>query len=564
MVRQFPTEQEMDLLYDKIPADRLYLTAYSGLFRQSVSCSEGNSEMLVYLPNDAPHSRPGIMLLLPDGADPEAFLSVSGWIELAEAEKLILFAVTPLESWAEESRNLALVSYVRDLIIERSHYNIGKPLRYLVSYQGANAVAEQLVLTSPECLAGFALVGQVGLDEAQLQTLGAGNSVIPGVPMAKLSIPFALFTDAVSPENQAAIRFFIRANHLESAPYTRDGVQYYLPDRIYDDNWVQSENVAPIAVCENKALQYDDRKLPGRIWRELKKYYRNLDYGNQSTHVMRTMAEMGMTEHSCKFEGYTRKWLVYAPEHREGTRPLILSLHGGSCSQELGMWMSGWERTAKARGVYLAAPQSALRRLKGSMPHPAWNADGKSAAQDDFHFLLYVVEEVCRRYPIDRSRIYITGHSMGSAMTQQMILHYPELFAAAASNSGVIRGGFFGEMKAAEGKEHYKVPVMIQMGQRDIGGGTFEENADAKSTVAHWVHQNQTTGIDAPMEYSCGPFHHKVYQNKDGVPLVDYIVTDYKPHAVTAQDGLMYYDEFFCKFSRGRDGRLFYMGRPID
>jgi len=50
--------------------------------------------------------------------------------------------------------------------------------------------------------------------------------------------------------------------------------------------------------------------------------------------------------------------------------------------------------------------------------------------------LMGMLEQVCAAYPVDRSRIYITGNSMGGFGTWGMLQEYPDYFAAAVPLCG--------------------------------------------------------------------------------------------------------------------------------
>jgi len=106
--------------------------------------------------------------------------------------------------------------------------------------------------------------------------------------------------------------------------------------------------------------------------------------------------------------------------------------------------------------------------------------------------VLAAIDDACRKYPIDRDRIYVFGTSMGGAATWYLASHYPDVFAGAAPACGYcdyrlwnMAGGRTYHMyeweKASwkarcaaflvENLEH--TPVCIQHGGRDrtTGGG---------------------------------------------------------------------------------------------
>jgi predicted peptidase len=50
---------------------------------------------------------------------------------------------------------------------------------------------------------------------------------------------------------------------------------------------------------------------------------------------------------------------------------------------------------------------------------------------DGNRLTLEIVDRLCREFPIDQSRIYVTGQSMGGAGTWNIMAYRPKLFAAA-------------------------------------------------------------------------------------------------------------------------------------
>ncbi len=108
------------------------------------------------------------------------------------------------------------------------------------------------------------------------------------------------------------------------------------------------------------------------------------------------------------------------------------------------------------------------------------------------------IEDVCKKYSIDRDRIYVYGTSMGGAATWYLISHYPDFFAAAAPTCGycdyrlwTMAGGRTFHMYdweepswrarcavfMVENLRH--TPVWIQHGEYDrtIGGGVSVEHS---------------------------------------------------------------------------------------
>jgi predicted esterase len=68
----------------------------------------------------------------------------------------------------------------------------------------------------------------------------------------------------------------------------------------------------------------------------------------------------------------------------------------------------------------------------------AWNAGGccSGSSADDLTYLRQVVDDVAKRTPVDRSRVYVWGYSNGAMMAWRALCQAPDVFAAA----GVVGG----------------------------------------------------------------------------------------------------------------------------
>jgi phospholipase/carboxylesterase len=93
---------------------------------------------------------------------------------------------------------------------------------------------------------------------------------------------------------------------------------------------------------------------------------------------------------------------LYVPESWDGRTPLplVVALHGGHGHGRDFLWT--WLRDARSRGVLVLAPTSLDR---------TWSLMGEDI---DGQPLLDIVEHVAGRYPVDRTRVLVTGMSDGA------------------------------------------------------------------------------------------------------------------------------------------------------
>lgn len=82
-----------------------------------------------------------------------------------------------------------------------------------------------------------------------------------------------------------------------------------------------------------------------------------------------------------------------------------------------------------------------------------------ASTQNDYTFLLAIIDTVNARYHIDRNRVYVTGFSQGGGMAVYVGFQYPDVFAAIAPVSSVGSG-------AAAPKR--PIPILLTFGTKDL------------------------------------------------------------------------------------------------
>jgi pimeloyl-ACP methyl ester carboxylesterase len=126
-----------------------------------------------------------------------------------------------------------------------------------------------------------------------------------------------------------------------------------------------------------------------------------------------------------QWSGRLQPYAMHVPDRyaKSKTRwPLIVYLHGFANSYDEAFYEpAGLVDEADRQGYLLAAP---LER-----------GDYFYRDQGDMD-VLEVIQDVERHYNVDRSRIYLIGHSMGGYGTNNVSTHHPDLFAAVAPAEG--------------------------------------------------------------------------------------------------------------------------------
>jgi poly(hydroxyalkanoate) depolymerase family esterase len=120
----------------------------------------------------------------------------------------------------------------------------------------------------------------------------------------------------------------------------------------------------------------------------------------------------------------------------QGPVPLLVALHG--CTQTAADFATGsrFDIVAERLGAYVLYPEQTLR----ANPRRCWSwyvrknhvrATGEPAA------ILELVEQTCKRYPIDRTKIFVAGPSAGGIMAAILAEQAPDVFAAAGIAASV-------------------------------------------------------------------------------------------------------------------------------
>ncbi len=133
--------------------------------------------------------------------------------------------------------------------------------------------------------------------------------------------------------------------------------------------------------------------------------------------------------------GFRRAFSIHVPAgyDGQGSLPLVVVIHGAFDTAAGMEKASGFSELADREHFFVLYPEG--MNLFGFLSH--WNAGhccGKAAEDgvDDVGFVAAAIERVCRRLPVDRTRIYMAGFSNGGMLVYRFAAERGGMLAAAA------------------------------------------------------------------------------------------------------------------------------------
>jgi len=199
---------------------------------------------------------------------------------------------------------------------------------------------------------------------------------------------------------------------------------------------------------------------------------------------------------------------LFIPEGYDGSKPtpMVVALHGMGGDENSMFDQYGKELTkdAQGHGFIVVAP-------KGRAPASMYRG---SAEQD----VLDVMVEVQRDYKVDKSRIYLMGHSMGGYGTWSVAVAHPDLFAALGPISG--GGDVNGMVKIKD------IPQYVTHGDNDK---TVNVNSSRTMVEAGKKAGASITYVEVP-----GGSHVSVAQ-PSFAPMLDFFAKQSRPATMSAK-----------------------------
>ena len=544
---------------------------FTGVIRQSVTVGEDERRFLAYIPARFPISGAGLYLCPDDGVSCEACLE-DGWRELADETNVALIILEAREGgWSQEDIQ-SEVSYCEEVFkssISRVYFSLNEATYYICGLGTGAYVAAAHGLLSSTLFSCILADGDYHLDSRLLDQLGTILS--DRDPLAsKLDVAMpAWLVDRGGKGEGDVLKCLLRANMTDPEPLAASIADIYRQDLRKTQGSLDGLPMTEVCFTPAKtAANISPAELHRSMLHFALRFKRWLSVGNGCFRPARTAEDMRLTRYEMEDAGLTREYFVYEPSiHRrcpEKKLPLLLAIHGYACTGTLFAENCEWHTIGERRDlwvVYVSAWPSNLSFGGRTVPLPTWNAVGMPSGTDDVSFIARVLDEVKERYPVDEERIYVSGHSNGSLMTQTLMARMPLTFAAFAPQGAQFHMSLDASEEAAKRDipdDGILRPVWLMMGSDDIGDKDRIEPGNANDRFIDMM--CRLNGLDRGKESFLvnGKYHTHTWCDEAGRPLLRFTGIQDTPHTFTPEMAQIYWDQFLCHFRRLSDGSVVY------
>jgi len=550
-----------------------YLGTNHGLFSGHIVDERGvRRNYTVYVPTTMKTSGSMMLVFLPSRVKAEDFIS-DEWKELLEKVETSTYFYEAPQGWDDEDPGMELDGACKMLAEMRCMqlFAANAPSVYAMGFGDGAKTAAVFAMTYCSVLAGWAACGDCRLDAELVEWIGDGPSDCDEHICRKgVKLP----TFIIDGEgDHILVDYFKKANNVreehlqnELAHVYRQGQkpgEFFLNDPVISEVWYG---------IPEKVAAAGEKYVIERMVRFVTGYRRWGGEGNPYIRRAETPESMGFKECRKEIDGLQRLWYVYEPtvyrQKRYEKYPLVIAIHGFSCSGPFFAENSGWNMIAEERGFFAVFPTAypwkrtpSERDRRGPFGGniartPSWNSSGSPDPNgpDEVSFFRQLVAELCAQYPIDPERIYVSGHSNGSAMTQLLMRKSPELFAGFNPVGGIERGP---NGEAVPEPDATVRPVWYVLGEFDGAGMYLTGHSQ---DMFRELCRTNMCDFEARRSYTSGIHNVTLAKNAAGDPLVKFSGLKNYPHSFSPELALMVWDDFFAKLRRNPDGSVTWLG----
>lgn len=549
-------------------------TLVDGCFKQSVEVQGQKREFITYIPEKTASCSPCLVVAPPSGEDGLEYIERSGLKEFADEKKLFLFVMIPENAaWNLSGADADFMNAVYVEAQARDYYVTMQDNFYACGIGDGADVAQQAACRMSSEWSRLMTMGdlQTSLEEITLnkEAAGMGDGELQ-IAAERTQLPVWMVVSRWEGASVSAASWW-RANNRsgEEVFSTKDADYIWMPAPIRQTLEMDEEMIAQVRVtvgdtaCSLARLE--------QMWSYIGLARRHRGQERKNLRYFKDPLLCGAVRKTMEVDGLTREWYEYVPKccTPDQKWPVVVVMHGRGGTAETFFDISNMYQVANRRKFIVACPQAGVyQQKKGGLRNVAsWSGslDGKSI--DDIRFIRTMLEDMEKRLPVDKGRIYACGQSSGGMMADTLCEFAGELFAATVSWSGLytparstVRGErsldappsamIFGEKDrlTAGTVQIPDVPFTISETFKDMIEEKFRRYQLDKSRVQIWR--------DDPITWYC-------YPDSQGVPMFTVGIVDHMVHANYPEESWISYDQFFCNFCRDEDGKVCYRGRRI-
>lgn len=563
---------------------------YVGLFEDSILVGNEERKILVYLPEGIRCATAGVIILPDNGISSLEMFERSSWKSIADAEldsinkPILMFLEAKENEWRIdepiecEDGEIAYLRAAFDRFNKRDHWSVHEAKVYIVGYGTGGTIAQKAAINDPAYFTAVAAVDPEEISTEYLNEIGSQ-------PCTRLD-GFYDETGIGIKKGEVPVPAWILKNNCKSADYSKE-IGYY-KNALGTGQEQQYINLDTVFYLRTTETPYplDQQKEAFRLWISDINNPKN-DFGNNVNYRIwkeffcklrrwrgnpigdlrlseRPIEDLKMDYYTAEVGGWLREWYVHVPkqvrDNPEVKVPLVFACHGYTCS---GFTYTGdcqWHKVADKYGFIVIFPCACYTKRPNAVNLPAWNVYCDERFANESPYFLYMLQDIKQRWNIDNSRVYITGHSNGSAITHYMGLEHPELFAAIAPCSGVFLRDtvkMFPTLPFYNSHNPLPMPVWMFGGEREenVRPHIPEGENNTTFTLKAWLGFNQDYIPEKFEEHHVYKDRWHEYEMGKNAP-VRYTWIENFPHAVTTEMAFRIWEEFFCHFSRNPDGTL--------
>ncbi|MBR1875601.1 MAG: hypothetical protein IJ805_00675 [Lachnospiraceae bacterium] len=558
-----------------IDPDDPYKNTFTGLFYGNVTDENGKErQYMFYIPSTMKPSGSTMLVFIPGKTEPEDFFISCAWEQLLEETEITAFFISATEGWNLDDPGYEIDTASKVFAMMRANeYFIGNnPATYTSGFGDGAKIAAVFSILYSCLLAGWGACGDTSLPDELLEKLGnAPCDCDSNIPKKEVGLP-AYFCE---PRLSSVFNYYHRANKSEELPVKDGDVDVYCQKKGLSDVLLNDECCRELRYHKCSGCPSD------KIVREIVSFlYGFKCWGGTSYPDIRRNEELYRDKfilYDKTIDGLKRRWRIFTPgsyeSNRSKKRPLVVAIHGFTCSGPFFAENSDWHKVAQARDFFVVYPTAYPRKpvqsvsvrsgfSAGMPPANTWRTSldiGISAEPlDDVSFISQMLDDIESEFPIDKERIYVTGHSNGSAMTQELMRRIPGRFA------GFCGVGFMECLNEVvyEPDDGMIRNIWYIVGEHDLYDGSLEGD-NWNTRTLKMICASDNIAYDLSNSFECGPYSTTVFYDDRKRPLVMHTQIKNFPHSYTPELSFKIYDEFFCHYRRSADGKLIYNGDRI-